>query len=144
MKYRDRITVMAAGIAALGWACAVSPPLPPQGTPAAPSAVYGSMIVPVEKNSDGTGVLRITNNTREAVQVFLTAPSGETFLRTVRAGNSEPVHVPGKAPGDTISLRAKTASGREYTSREPIALSASCARNYGAATPVPGCEWTLP
>jgi hypothetical protein len=138
-------TTAAAGVAALTWACATSRPLPVEGTPSASSAVYGSVIVPVKNESDGSGVLRITNNTQEAIQVFLTTPNGDTFLRMVRAGNSEPVHVPGKSPGDTIALRAKTQSGREYTSRQSITLSAnSCARNYGTSTAAPECEWTVP
>ena len=144
MKHPIEVTA-AVGIAALNWACASSRPLPIEGTPSASSAVYGSVIVPVKNDADGSGVLRITNNTDEAVQVFMTTPSGETFLRMVRPGNSEPVHVPGKSPGDTIALRAKTPSGREYTSRQSITLSAnSCARNYGAPAAIPGCEWTLP
>ena len=145
MNYRFGMSATAAGIAALSWACATSQPLPPTGTAAATSAVYGSIIVPTKKGSDAKGVLRVTNNTREAVQVFLTTPGGDTFLRQFQPGTSESLQVSGKAPGDTISLKAKTTSGREYTSGEPITLSAgTCARNYGAPPAVPGCEWTLP
>ena len=99
----------------------------------------------LNKGSGAEGILRVTNSTRESVQVFMTTQSGETFLRLVQPGNSESFHVPGKQPGDAISLLAKTQSGREYTSREAITLSAnSCTRNYGAPPATPGCEWMLP
>lgn len=145
MKLPMRATAAAAGIAALAWGCRTNQSLPPQGTPSATSAIYGSVIVPVKKGSDAGGVLRVTNNTNEAVQVFLSASSGDTFLRLIRPGDSEAFHLSGKAPGDAISLRAKTQSGREYASTQPITLSSnSCPRNNGAPPAVPGCEWTLP
>ena len=145
MKHQRRIAATAAGITALSWACRTSQSVPAQGTPSATSAVYGSVIVPVKKGSDASGVLRVTNNSSEAVQVFLVAPSGDSFLRLIRPGDSEAFHLAGKAPGDTISLRAKTENGREYTSRELITLSAkTCAKNNGAPAAVPGCEWTVP
>ena len=145
MKHAMRTTATFAGIAVLTWACANRQSLPPQGTPSASSAVYGSVIVPVKKESDNDGILRVTNNTKETIQVFLTAAGGDTFLRLIQPETSDFFRVPGKRKGDTISLRAKTAGGREYTSGEPITLSASsCPRNYGSPPAVPGCEWTVP
>ena len=114
-------------------------------TPSATSAVYGSEIVPVRKKSDDTGILRVTNHTREALQVFLTSASGDTYLRLIEPGASESLHVPGKVPGDTISLKAKTPRGSEYTTTQQITLSAnSCTRNFGPPSAQPGCEWIVP
>ena len=145
MKQPMRTTATFAGIAVLSWACATHRSVPPQGTASASSAVYGSAIVPVKKGSDTDGILRVTNNSREALQVFLASPGGDSFLREIQPQSSDFFRVPGRRQGDTISLRAKTSTGREYTSGQPITLGASsCAKNYGPPPAVPGCEWTVP
>ena len=50
------------------------------------------------------GTLRVTNYTRDAVQVFLFSPNGDTFLRLIQPGNSESFHVSGSHPGDVVQL----------------------------------------
>ena len=89
------------------------------------------------------GILRVTNYARESVQIFLTATSGDTFLRLIQPGASESFHVPGTSPGDVVHLKAKTVSGREYIAKEGITLGdTNCARRFGA--PPLRCEWQLP
>lgn len=50
----------------------------------APSAAPGS-----GTNAPARGVLRVTNYTREAVQVFQMAGGNESYLRLIGPGNSE-------------------------------------------------------
>ena len=96
-------------------------------------------------NTPARGILRVTNYTREAMQVYKTVAGKDTYLRLIQPGNSESFQVEGTTPGQVIYLKATTPSGREYTSRDGITLGAgSCTRNYGAPPAKPGCEWTVP
>jgi hypothetical protein len=106
----------------------------------APAATRGT-----GASESAPGILRVTNYAREAVQVFLTTASGDTFLRLIQPGASESFHLPGTSPGEVVHLKAKTTSGREYTPREGITLGdATCARNFGAPSATLACEWILP
>ncbi|HMH25298.1 MAG TPA: hypothetical protein VK542_01795, partial [Gemmatimonadaceae bacterium] len=96
-------------------------------------------------NESASGILRVTNYAREAVQVFLTTASEDTYLRLIQPGASESFHLPGTSPGEVVHLKGKTTSGREYTPRAEITLgAATCPRNFGAPSATLGCEWILP
>ena len=96
-------------------------------------------------SASDVGTVRVTNYTRDAVQVFLVSPNGDTYLRLIQPGNSESFHVPGSRPGDVVQLKAKTSSLREYTSHETITLAgAGCAKSLDTQQKRSDCEWRLP
>jgi len=109
------------------------------------TACASTSTTPTNTNAPARGVLRVTNYTGEAVQVYQTVAGTDTYLRLVPPGNSETVQVDGTTPGQVIYLKARTQSGREYTSGNGITLGAgSCTRNYGPPPATPGCEWRVP
>lgn len=150
MKHEISTPRVALAVATLGLACATSAPVTdPSATPAAASAIYGSQIVPVKGKDNAlakpVGILRVTNNLSEMVQVWVMNSSTDTYLRSIAANSSETISVPGATAGTVVQLRAKSPSGREIKTMAGITLAReSCARNLGAPPPTPGCEWTIP
>ena len=63
--------------------------------------------------------LHVTNNTSQAVNVYVVSGGNDMFLRTVPAGSAEHIPVTGVAAGSSVSLRASTVGGTPLTYSKP-------------------------
>lgn len=72
--------------------------------------------------------LHVTNNTSQAVNVYVVSGGNDMFLRTVPAGSAEHIPVSGVAAGSTVSLRASTVGGTPLTySKSNVVLNGTYA-----------------
>ncbi len=72
--------------------------------------------------------LHVTNNTSQAVNVYVVSAGNDMFLRTVPAGSAEHIPVTGVAAGSSVSLRASTVGGTPLTySKSNVVLNGTYA-----------------
>src|SRR5688500_8208336 len=72
--------------------------------------------------------LHVTNNTSQAVNVYVVSGGNDMFLRTVPAGSAEHIPVTGVAAGSSVSLRASTVGGTPLTySKSNVVLNGTYA-----------------
>jgi hypothetical protein len=82
--------------------------------------------------SPSTGVtLSVTNNSSQAVNVYVTTGGNDIFVGQVAPNSTQQLKVSGVASGSTVSLKGTTADGAQTYRRDNVTLT----DNY---------SWTVP
>ena len=71
--------------------------------------------------------LSVTNNSSQAVNVYVTSGGNDIFVGQVAPNSTQQLKVSGIASGSTVALRATTADGARTYRRDNVTLSDSYA-----------------